>query len=590
MNDTSPDISNQTSDKPEDWQEGDDLPVAQVRELFGVFVKALRSFQLYDELNPVRKRFVNNLREAFEALWQEVEGVNLSVDEDAISMAGEQVYQNSSRSDSLAFLLYKDGIRDVTILPGVEGPELENILGVLQRAKMLQTAEADDILTMLWEEDLAFFKCQSVDQITEGAATPTAQSLEDRADLSQVYQAEIESEDAEADEEAGEEAGAAEDEPSPPKVGQDFSPALYGLDPDETEELRRQLESEMSRDLRYDVLTALFDRLEEVGYPERKSEILTILRELLPTFLSGGDVASAAGVLEELATVRAEPGILDDALQGECDALLDDLPSAETLSELVRGIQDGTIDVPVDVLGHFLQFLRADSLAVLLQASGQEETSALQETLRKAVYGIAQKNGEAVVSLLHDTDPTVVAGAVRLVGEMGMTDAAVQVSGLLMHSEVAVRIAVVESARLLKEDVLTDTVVGALSDDESDVRVASARALVTLGYEAAGPVLEASVTGKEIRQADLTEKIVIFESFGVLGGSGAVDVLSDLLNKKGFLGRREPSEIRASAARGLGKVGLPGAKEALQVSQNDDDAVVRTAVRRAIQGDGEVSE
>jgi len=111
LTDTPPDISNQTSDKPEDWQEGNDLPVAQVRELFVVFVKALRSFQFYDELNPVRKRFVNNLREAFEALWQEVEGVNLTIDEDALSMAGEQVYQNSSRSDSLAFLLYKYGIR-----------------------------------------------------------------------------------------------------------------------------------------------------------------------------------------------------------------------------------------------------------------------------------------------------------------------------------------------------------------------------------------------------------------------------------------------------------------------------------------------
>jgi hypothetical protein len=58
LTDTPADISNQTSDKPEDWQESDDLPVAQVRELFVVFVKAFRSFQLYDEQNPVRKRFV----------------------------------------------------------------------------------------------------------------------------------------------------------------------------------------------------------------------------------------------------------------------------------------------------------------------------------------------------------------------------------------------------------------------------------------------------------------------------------------------------------------------------------------------------
>ena len=193
MTDTPADISDQTSAKAEGPEEGDDLPVAQVRQLFNVFVKTLRSFQLYDEQNPVRKRFVTSLREAFEGLWTEVEGVNLSVEENSLLLAGEQIYQNPSRSDSLAFLLYKDGIRDVTFLPGVEGPELDRILGVLLRAKMLQTAEADDLLTMLWEEDLEFFKCRSVDQITEGAETPATQPVEDRADLSQVVQGEIES-------------------------------------------------------------------------------------------------------------------------------------------------------------------------------------------------------------------------------------------------------------------------------------------------------------------------------------------------------------------------------------------------------------
>ena len=99
-------------------------------------------------------------------------------------------------------------------------------------------------------------------------------------------------------------------------------------------------------------------------------------------------------------------------------------------------------------------------------------------------------------------------------------------------------------------------------------------------------MLEALVKGKEIRQADLTEKIAFFESYGALGGAGAADVLSELLNKKGFLGRREPSEIRASAARALGKVGLPKAQEALRAAEKDEDAVVRAAVRQALQGQG----
>ncbi|MCH7933024.1 MAG: HEAT repeat domain-containing protein [Gemmatimonadetes bacterium] len=586
MTDTPPEISDATPAEGEDWAEGDDLPVAEVRSLFIVLGKALRAFQLYDQNNPVRKRFVANLRESFEELWEEVEGLNLSVEEDRILLVGEEIYQSSSRSDSLAFLLYKDGIRDITFLPGVEGPEITKILGVLQRAKMLKSAEADDLLTMLWEQDLEFFQCRSVDQITEGAVLPTAQAEEDRAGLAQVLEGEAKA----AEDGAGDQAGAAEGEPPPPKIGQDFSPTLYALDPDEKVQLQRALASEMSRDLRHEVLAALFDRLEEPGYPDRKTEIIKIFRGLLPTLLSRGDVESAANILEELAAVRADPEILDEVRQKECDELLDDLSAPETLEELVRGLQDGTIDVPVEVLGRLLRFLRAGALPILLLAAEQEEMPALKETLRDAVHGIAEENPEAVLSLLEDRDPVVTSGAVRLVGRMGIAEASPKLAGLMNHPDAGVRLALIETIQLLADVTTPDTLIGALSDDDRDVRVAAAGALAELGVETAASALEALVTGKEIRQADLTEKIAIFESYGVLGGSRATDVLNEILNKKGFLGRREPSQIRASAARALGKGGLPGAHEALLAAQRDTDAVVRTAVRQALEGVGEEAE
>jgi len=586
LTDTPPEISDATPAEGEDWAEGDDLPVAEVRSLFIVLGKALRAFQLYDQNNPVRKRFVANLRESFEELWEEVEGLNLSVEEDRILLVGEEIYQSSSRSDSLAFLLYKDGIRDITFLPGVEGPEITKILGVLQRAKMLKSAEADDLLTMLWEQDLEFFQCRSVDQITEGAVLPTAQAEEDRAGLAQVLEGEAQA----AADEAGEQAGGAEGEPPPPKVGQDFSPTLYALDPDEKVQLQRALASEMSRDLRHDVLAALFDRLEEPEYPDRKTEIIKIFRGLLPSLLSRGDVEYAANILEELALVRAEAGILNEICQKECDELLDDISSTETIEELVRGLQDGTIDVSVEELARLLRFLRAGALPVLLLAAEQEELPALKQTLRDAVHGIAEENPEAVLSLLEDRDPVVTSGAVRLVGRMGIAEASPKLAGLMNHPDAGVRLALIETIQLLADVTTPETLIGALSDDDRDVRVAAAGALAELGVETAAPALEALVTGKEIRQADLTEKIAIFESYGILGGSGATDVLNEILNKKGFLGRREPSQIRASAARALGKGGLPGAHEALLAAQRDTDAVVRTAVRQALEGVGEEAE
>ena len=99
------------------------------------------------------------------------------------------------------------------------------------------------------------------------------------------------------------------------------------------------------------------------------------------------------------------------------------------------------------------------------------------------------------------------------------------------------------------------------------------------------------VTGKEIRQADLTEKITIFESYGVLGGADAADVLNTLLNKKSFFSANVSP--RRSERRRHGpwvRLGFPVARRPLRAAQGDVDAVVRTAVRQAIQGVEEVTE
>ncbi len=577
MTDTPVDTSGQ-GDGSAEWADVEDLPLVEVRELFVILGKALRAFQLYDENNPVYKRFVSSLREAFEALWKEVEGLNVSVEEDRFALAGEEVYRSESRADSLSFLFYKDGVRDVTFLPGVEGEELERLLSLLQKAKTLKAAQGDDLLTILWEEDLEFFKYYYVDQLADGVEVPEARPGEDRPELAGVLQ---EATDGAA---AATAAEAATTETPAPKIGRDdFMPALYALDPREKEQLKQELEAEMTRDLRADVLAALFDLLEEPDKPERQSEILKILRDVLPNFLSRGAVASAADVLEQLAATRAKPGALDQTRQQECDTLLDDLSSPETMEELVRALQDGTIDVPVDVLERLLKYLRAGALPILLFASEEAEEPGMQKTLRRAVRGIADENRDVLISLLEDGNAVIIAGAARLVAEMDLTEAAPKLAGLMSHPYSAVRLAGVEAARTLGASGAASGLVTALGDEDSDVRMGAARALAGMQYTNAASALKALVTGKEIRNADLSEKIAIFESYGMLGGADAVDVLDQLLNKKGLLSRKEPAEIRASAARALAKIRMPKAQKALATAKNDADAVVRTAVRKAIQ-------
>jgi HEAT repeat protein len=63
-----------------------------------------------------------------------------------------------------------------------------------------------------------------------------------------------------------------------------------------------------------------------------------------------------------------------------------------------------------------------------------------------------------------------------------------------------------------------------------------------------------------------------------------VEFLEAMLGARRFLGKREPSEVRACAAVALGKIGTPRANEALQRVGGDSDVIVRNAVSRAVRG------
>ena len=164
---TSSDQESQPLDSALDWNDPSSLPTEEVRSLFVVLSKALRAHQLYDENNPVYQRFVSQLADALTELWSRMDRLPISVEEDRFMWMGEPVYESESRADSLAFLLYKDGIREFTLHEGLETQELSAFLKVLNQARDLRP-QGDDLLTILWEKDLRYFTYSYVDVLAEG--------------------------------------------------------------------------------------------------------------------------------------------------------------------------------------------------------------------------------------------------------------------------------------------------------------------------------------------------------------------------------------------------------------------------------------
>lgn len=330
----------------------------------------------------------------------------------------------------------------------------------------------------------------------------------------------------------------------------------------------------------------MFDRI-ETDPPERQREILAIFRSLLPNLLSHGALGAAGEILAEL---HGLPERAESLVQEERDAaadLLDEISASDAVDELVVALQTGAITPSPVELGGFLQQLRPAALSSLVKASQHTDDKRIQLVLLDAVAQIGAQSQQAIVNLFNSKDPDILAGACQLAGRMGLTQAGGTLGKLMGHAVAAVRLSAVEASVALKSSSAAAGLEQALDDDEREIRIAAAKGLTELRYEPSAPKVKAKLGSRAMKHADITEKIAFFEAYGAVGGEEAVKVLGRLLNRKGMLGRREPEEMRACAALGLGRAGTQNAMSELRAAQNTSEPVVRSAVSRALRTEQE---
>jgi HEAT repeat protein len=552
------------------------IPPGVVAELLSALDKAVRAKRLYQDNNPVYHGFIRSLTRSIEQLWEPLAALGITVEEHAFVWYGHRFPAGDGR-DSLPYLFYKDGVRQLNFLPGFED-EVERFLDVINRMRLADPSEDEDMVTLLWQQEFTSFQYSYVDALAEGIAMPDPPALAEGAGAiaPESVRADLRGDDA------------AETSPlvrsGQPTVAasitrEDFDETTYFLDADEIERLRTEVAVEMQRDVKVAVLHALFDRLAD-PMPKRQQEILRILRQLLPVYLGRGDLGAASQIVTELNAVLASDS-LQEAERADVARLFRELSDPLVLGQLLRALAEGSIDPTSEQLGAFLAHLGPTALPLLLQTAQRTEDPVLTERLTIATEKLAAEHPAELAALLGSGESDVLVGAARLIGRLGYAAAAGTLRGLLEHADAGVRLAATEALAAIGSSAAIEGLRLTLRDTDREVRIAGARGLGALRYTPARGWLEEIVESREIRDADLTEQMAVFEAYGAVANAQCVPLLDRMLNGRRLLGRESP-EIRACAALALGRIGSPTAMEALRRASAESQPIIRNAVAKAL--------
>ncbi|MEO7984894.1 MAG: HEAT repeat domain-containing protein [Gemmatimonadales bacterium] len=546
----------------------DALPASLITELLNSLVKALRAYHMYLPNNPIHQRSTDNLRAAFEPVWESHDEVVLTVAETDFVWEEQVVYHQPNKSESIAWGVFKDGMRSLTLRRGAEAEELSRFLELINRARFLTSDAGDDLLTLLWEQEFQFIQYKFIEFFGEGGG-----SLPER---SGTYNAGG----------AGERhAQAAEEAPPRPKGVvdvEDFDSTLYFLDENEINTIAAEIEEEYRRDVRASALAALFDLFELEQGQDIRDEILDIMEQLFPTFLNARDFRAAATIIRECRLLSSRTsGILPG--QGErLEGFVSRLSEAAIVSQLIQSLDESSAIATEPQVAEVLRELRATALEPILGWLPVLSSAPLRTLLEGVADRLAEAHTAEVLRILRDKDSAALVSVIGVCGRLNLHQTVPGLGETILHPDPAVRLASVQTLAQLATPAALALIEKALEDEDRGVRLAAVRVVAARGYKGAQRRVEAIVLGKGVKGMDLTEKMAFFEAYGAIAGAAGLKTMSAILLPRGLLRMKEASETRACAAIALGKIRTVEARDVLRRAAEDKDLVVRNAVSRAL--------
>ena len=93
---------------------------------------------------------MDRLKKDFDHYFDEFDSFSLQIGEHRLYYQGKVVYESQDVKESLAFLFFKDGIREIRFLKGLGFREVVAFLDVVRKGDSINRLE-DDLVTLLWE-------------------------------------------------------------------------------------------------------------------------------------------------------------------------------------------------------------------------------------------------------------------------------------------------------------------------------------------------------------------------------------------------------------------------------------------------------
>ncbi len=591
MKDTKPNTTVETQVPPEHTEAAE--------QVLKALTKLVAGRKIYAANNPRLEQFRHEVGTSMRRFFEFEDDLVLQIDQFTMRWSDHVVYENPRREESLAFLLYRDGVGELTFRPKSVGDEVERLVEML--ADELHSLGGDeDIVTRLWNASFTHISYRVQDDYLDqqfGSGATDAAS-EARSDETSDHPELLPNQTGFSDK---------------GRVVVDKAESLVSID-----SYLRGISTQHHHQDRDDQREATYQRMLRASFNFTGEETALYGAELARERGEDGvaaftDAMLSFTLLVDLTAVRDVIAVVERLIEyalheknvgtlGRLLGMVREFRGRDDLTETARQFCDKALARMCDpaLVASFLEGadgeVRADVGVAYAKAVGMPALDALVKTLHHAAGPLVHKricdailavtgdSAQDVMDVIDRLDvdrPEEAIDAVYLAKSINVRALTPRLRELVFYPDARVKLEMLGLVAADDDEDATQLLLQSLDDLDKRVRIRVLDALASRNHPKVRERLTDLAFQKELAEKAVEEQEAIFKALGGVGDARTVELLRAMLDKRKLITLSKGSDSKLLAIKALERLRDRGAVELLTRLCEDSSDQVRTRAQRA---------
>ncbi len=546
------------------------------------FIKAIKTFRFYPPDNPILKGFQELLPKKFQFFLNKYHSFAYQIGEYTLSYRGKVLYENRDVKASLAFLFYKDGIRELRFMKGIEEWEVKGFVDTIIRCDNINQLE-DDFVTLMWEKDFTHISYLATDEFLEDMPIFIPDNVDQfrKEIVFKPVTHEVEIDFLEEDMEEGVDLDEALSKLIEELHSFVSNRSVYSLTPEEIERLRKEVESEIEPTFVLNIIDILFEILFWEKDPESYQNAVNILDKVLDAMVTLREFQKAVDLLKRVYIFQRTYELKEWQIESLRKFIVE--AGNDQRIERIGKVLEQEEEVRAEDVHNYLILLQRNAIKPLVRLLGERTKSKTRRVVCDALSEIGKNSFELFTPYMDDPRWYLIRNITYILGRIGNEESLPYIQKAFTHEDSRVRREAILALGVIGSTKAVGLLVKALTDEDARIRAMAAVNLGKIGKKAAlAPLLEV-VQSKDFQKKEPAEIKAFFDAIGMVGGSKeSILALQELLERKSWFSRGKTDEIRIGAAQALAMIGTPEATAILESGKDSKDESMRDACLQAL--------